>query len=270
MIDFTVRIGVFVLIFSLLVFWQWNWPRGALLQWRQRWLHNLSLLVVGAMSVRIVQPLLLSVVALFSQNFGLFGLLNLPYWIVLLLSVFLLDCLIYWQHRLFHRVSFFWRFHRVHHSDPELDVSSAVRFHPIEIILSLFIKALAVWLLGIPVAAVLVFDILLNASAMFNHTNARLPASIETWVKKVFVTPDMHRIHHSRVNVEANSNYGFFLSIWDTVFKTKRNDALQGDENLKIGMPDTVTYQPTSLKEVLVMPFKLYKKASLKTNRRSS
>ena len=260
MVDFTVRIGVFVLVFSSLIFWQWHWPRGALLQWRQRWRHNLLLLAIGAICVRVIQPLLLSVVALFSQNFGLFWVLDLPFWAVFLLSILLLDCLIYWQHRLFHRIPFLWRIHRVHHSDPELDVSSAVRFHPVEIILSLFIKALAVWLLGIPVVAVLVFDVLLNASAMFNHTNARLPVNIEVWVKKLVVTPDMHRIHHSRVSLEANSNYGFFLSIWDAFFKTKRNSALEGDEHLKIGLPDTVTYQPTSLKEVLVMPFTLFKK----------
>ncbi|NVK73955.1 MAG: sterol desaturase family protein [Oceanospirillaceae bacterium] len=260
MIDFTVRIGVFVLVFSSLIFWQWNWPRGVLLQWRQRWRHNLSLLVIGAISVRIFQPLFLSIVALSSHNFGLFNLFDLSFWFVFLLSILLLDCLIYWQHRLFHYVPFLWRIHRVHHSDPELDVSSAVRFHPLEIILSLLLKALAVWLLGIPVAAVLVFDILLNASAMFNHTNARLPANIETWVKKLIVTPDMHRIHHSRESLEANSNYGFFLSVWDAFFKSKRNEAVEGDKNLKIGLPDTVTYQPRSLKEVLVMPFTLFKK----------
>ncbi|WP_219702537.1 sterol desaturase family protein [Marinomonas lutimaris] len=260
MIDFTVRMGVFFLVFSVLLFWQWYWPRGALLQWRQRWCHNLFLLVIGAVSVRVFQPLLLSSVALFSPDFGLFWVLGLPFWAVFLLSVLLLDCLIYWQHRLFHRVPFLWCIHRVHHSDPELDVSSAMRFHPIEIVLSLCIKALAVWLLGIPVEAVLAFDILLNASAMFNHTNARLPVNIEAWVKKLVVTPDMHRIHHSRVSLEANSNYGFFLSIWDTFFKTKRNIALEGDEHLKIGLPDTVTYQPRSLKEVLVMPFTLFKK----------
>ena len=257
MIDFTVRIGVFFLVFSALVYWQWKWPRSVLEQWQQRWRHNLSLLMIGAICVRVVQPLLLSIVALTSANFGVFKQLNLPFWVTFLLSILLLDCLIYWQHRLFHRIPFLWRIHRVHHSDPELDVSSAVRFHPIEIVLSLCIKAIAVFLLGIPVAAVLVFDILLNASAMFNHTNARLPVKIETWVKKLIVTPDMHRIHHSRVNLEANSNYGFFLSIWDGLFKSKRNKALEGDENLRIGLPDTVMYQPKSLKEVLVMPFKM-------------
>ena len=260
MIDFTVRVGVFFLVFSTLVLWQWLSPRAMLLQWRQRWWHNMSLFALGALCVRVIQPLLLSVIAFSSSEFGLFWWLDLPFWAVFLFSILLLDCLIYWQHRLFHRIPLLWRIHRVHHSDPELDVSSAVRFHPVEIVLSLFFKGLAVWLLGVPVSAVLAFDVLLNASAMFNHTNVRLPVIIETWLKKLLVTPDMHRIHHSRVSLEANSNFGFFLSIWDALFRTKRNDALEGDEHLKIGLPDTKTYQPTSLKDVLVMPFTVFKK----------
>jgi len=186
--------------------------------------------------------------------------LDLLFWLTFILSIFLLDCLIYWQHRLFHRVPLLWRIHRVHHSDPELDVSSAVRFHPVEIVLSLGIKALAVWLFGIPLEAILAFDILLNAAAMFNHTNARLPAKTESWVQRILVTPDLHRIHHSRVDREANSNFGFFLSIWDEFFNTKRVRALEGDEHLKVGMPDTKTYQPASFKDVLVMPFKRFGK----------
>lgn len=260
MIDFTVRIGVFFLVFSILVFWQWLRPRGPLLQWRQRWRHNMFLFALGALCVRVIQPLLLATIAISSSEFGVFLWLELPFWTVFLLSLLLLDCLVYWQHRLFHRIPLLWRIHRVHHSDPELDVSTAVRFHPVEIVLSLFIKGLAVWLLGIPVEAVLAFDILLNTSAMFNHTNVRLPVIIEGWLKKLLVTPDMHRIHHSRVSLEANSNYGFFLSIWDSLFRSKRNNALGGDEYLKIGLPDTKTYQPTSLKDVLVMPFTVFKK----------
>jgi sterol desaturase/sphingolipid hydroxylase (fatty acid hydroxylase superfamily) len=261
MIDFTVRISVFLLVFSALIIWQWYWPRAPLLQWKQRWRHNLSLLLIGALCVRLFQPLLLSVMAFFSQEFGLFNALNLPFIVAFLLSIVVLDGLIYWQHRLFHRVPFLWRFHRVHHSDPELDVSSAVRFHPIEILMSLGIKVFAIWLLGIPIEAVLAFDILLNASAMFNHTNARLPEKVEVWVKKILVTPDMHRIHHSRVSLEANSNYGFFLSIWDSLFRSKRNHALNGDENLTIGLPETRSYQPASFKAVLALPFKSFKKS---------
>ena len=260
MIDFTLRFGVFLVVFSALLAWQYYRPRSALVQWRQRWRHNIALLVLGAVCVRLVQPLLLSLVALMSQGFGLFALVDLPFWLTFILSIFLLDCLIYWQHRLFHRVPLLWRIHRVHHSDPELDVSSAVRFHPVEIVLSLGIKALAVWLFGIPLEAILAFDILLNAAAMFNHTNARLPAKTESWVQRILVTPDLHRIHHSRVDREANSNFGFFLSIWDEFFNTKRVRALEGDEHLKIGMPDTKTYQPASFKDVLVMPFKRFGK----------
>jgi sterol desaturase/sphingolipid hydroxylase (fatty acid hydroxylase superfamily) len=259
-IDFTLRFGVFLVVFSVLLIWQWRCPRGALVQWRQRWRHNISLLVIGAFCVRLVQPLLLSIVAVLSQEFGVFSILELPFGLTFLLSILLLDCLIYWQHRLFHRVAFLWRIHRVHHSDPELDVSSAVRFHPIEILLSLCIKAAAIWLFGIPLEAVLVFDILLNASAMFNHTNARLPANIENAVQRLLVTPDMHRIHHSRESLEANSNFGFFLSIWDVLFLSKRACALDGDEDLKIGLPGTKTYQPISFKEILLMPFNTLRK----------
>ncbi|WP_417527156.1 sterol desaturase family protein [Marinomonas shanghaiensis] len=257
MIDFSLRFAVFLGVLSVLLLWQWRRPRGPLIQWRQRWRHNLILLFIGAACVRIVQPLLLSIVALLSQGLGVFSLLELPFWLIFLLSILLLDCVIYWQHRLFHRVTFLWRIHRVHHSDPELDVSSAVRFHPLEIGLSLCIKAMVIGVFGIPLEAVLVFDIVLNASAMFNHTNARLPVSIEHSVQKLFVTPDMHRIHHSRDNLEANSNFGFFLSVWDVLFMSRRGCALDGDEHLKIGLPDTKTYQPMSFKEVLLMPFKI-------------
>ncbi|ETX10959.1 fatty acid hydroxylase [Marinomonas ushuaiensis DSM 15871] len=268
MIDFTLRISVFLFVFTLLLIWQWRCPRASLLQWRQRWRHNIVLLMLGALCVRITQPFLLSMVALFSQSFGLFKNIDLPYWSVILLSILLLDCLIYWQHRLFHGVPFLWRLHRVHHSDPELDVSSAIRFHPIEIVLSLVIKAIAVLLLGIPIEAVLIFDVLLNASAMFNHTNARLPSQIESLVQYLVITPDMHRIHHSRISEETNSNYGFFLSIWDAIFRSKREKALQGDENLNIGFPGTKTYQPDSLKDILIMPFQAFKKSDFKKRSR--
>ncbi|WP_233402731.1 sterol desaturase family protein [Marinomonas transparens] len=219
----------------------------------------MALLVLGALCVRLVQPLLLSFVAVLSLDVGLLDVLALPFWWSFLISILLLDCLIYWQHRLFHRIPWLWCLHRVHHSDPELDVSSAVRFHPLEILLSLFIKASAVWFIGIPVEAVLVFDILLNASAMFNHTNARLPAKMESFVNRLLVTPDMHRIHHSRLSSEADSNYGFCLSIWDSLFASRTWLASQGDECLSIGMPNTKAYRPMSLKALLVMPFKNFR-----------
>ncbi|TYL47184.1 sterol desaturase family protein [Marinomonas sp. IMCC 4694] len=261
MIDFTVRISIFLVVFSSLMTWQWLAPRGPLLQWKQRWRHNLILLMLGSLCVRLFQPLLLSLVALSNQDTGWLSQLGLPFWSIVIISVLLLDGLIYWQHRLFHRVPLLWRLHRVHHSDPELDVSSAIRFHPVEIVLSLCIKASAVWVFGIPVEAVLIFDVLLNASAMFNHTNVRLSPRLEKWVKVLVVTPDMHRIHHSRVSEEANSNYGFFLSIWDAFFRSKRNQALQGDAALNIGMPGTTKYQPATLIDILVMPLKTFKKS---------
>lgn len=260
--DFSVRFAVFCAVLISLLAWQTLRPRKPLLKWRQRWGHNLALLLIGAVCVRLVQPLLLSVIAFFGQDIGLLSHLDWPVWCSVVLSILMLDCLIYWQHRLFHRVPLLWRLHRVHHTDPELDVSSAVRFHPLEILLSLLIKASAILLLGIPVIAVLLFDVLLNAAAMFNHTNARLPEKWEAMLRRVIVTPDFHRIHHSRVNREANSNFGFFLSIWDTLFASKCSQAMGGDEALNIGLPGTKTYQPRSLKALLWMPFKLVIKKS--------
>ena len=260
MIDFTVRIGIFLALLSVLLIWQWQRPRQPLLFARQRWQHNSTLMLIDAFCVRLVQPLLLSIVAILSTGHGILDIIALPYWLQFALSLLLLDALIYWQHRLFHRIPLLWRIHQVHHSDPELDVSSAVRFHPIEIILSLAIKASAIWLFAIPMEAVLTFDILLNGFAMFNHTNTRLPNKLEPWVRSVIVTPDMHRIHHSQRPQEAHSNFGFCLSLWDRLFRSNTEQAQDGDSQLSIGMPSLSTRprtspKPISLKHLIIMPF---------------
>lgn len=254
MIDYSLRIGIFLLLVSALLIWQWRAPRKPLQQWRLRWRHNISLLVVDSLLVRLCQPLILSFVALLPA-FIYAPLPNLPEPIAIIVALVLMDALIYWQHRLFHTVPWLWRLHRVHHSDPELDVSSAVRFHPVEILLSLAIKALSIWLLGIPVLAVLLFDALLNGFAMFNHTNVHIRDKFDQLLRLFVVTPDMHRIHHSRTSQEANSNYGFCLSIWDRLFQSYTPDSEHGDNALKIGMPDTQHYAPKTLLELLKMPF---------------
>lgn len=260
MIDFSLRMGVFFSVLTLLLVWQALALRSPLPKWRQRWWHNGLLLVIGALCVRLFQPVLFAIIAALSpQNFFL-DFLAWPFWTTLLIGVLLLDCLIYWQHRLFHQVPLLWRLHRVHHTDTELDTSSAVRFHPVEIILSLIIKASVIWLLGIPFEVVIVFDILLNASAMFNHTNVRLPSRLETGLKKIFVTPDMHRIHHSRINAEANSNYGFCLSIWDRLFASYTHQAQGGDAAINLGLPGTKNYQVNSFKALFLLPFKNFKR----------
>lgn len=254
MIDYQLRITLFIFLLSVLLSWQWIWPRSSLKHWQTRWQHNGLLLVIDAILVRLCQPLLLTFVALL-PNAAFAPLAFLPNASAMIVGLILMDAMIYWQHRLFHQWSWGWRLHRVHHSDPELDTSSAVRFHPLEILLSLFIKAAFIWLLGVPAIAVLLFDILLNGFALFNHTNVRLPESLERILRFGVVTPDMHRIHHSRDNQEASSNFGFCLSIWDRLFNSYRPAAKNGDEHLNIGMPNTHTYAPESVTELLKMPF---------------
>ncbi len=256
MIDYHLRILLFLLFVSVLLSWQYLLPRKPLQQWRIRWRHNVSLLVIDALLVRLLQPLLLTGVALLPSPFT--PLASLPNLLAIAFSLILLDFIIYWQHRLFHKIPWLWRLHRVHHSDPELDTTSAVRFHPIEILLSLVIKAGAIWLFGITAAAVLIFDILLNSLAMFNHTNINLPKSIERPLRWLIVTPAMHRIHHSRIQEEANRNFGFCLSLWDRCCKSYLADSQHGDKQLNIGLPQTTAYAPKSLLELLNMPFSLH------------
>lgn len=255
MSDFALRMGIFFTLLTVFVLWQWRWGRSALPRWQQRWRHNFGLLAVDSIVVRMIQPLILLAIASLGNHP-----LPLENWLTgtgaFITSLVLLDFTIYWQHRLFHRIPLFWRLHRVHHSDPELDVSSAIRFHPVEILLSLLIKGSVIWLFGISPLAVLTFDILLNGCALFNHTNARLPQRLERLVRRILVTPDMHRIHHSRVDSEAHSNFGFCLSIWDRLFQSYTATANHGDAGLNIGLPGTQTYAPESFKALLLMPLK--------------
>ncbi|REG84825.1 sterol desaturase family protein [Marinomonas pollencensis] len=269
MIDFSLRISIFICLLCLLIIWQWKAPRTPLKQWSWRCFHNLSLLLLGALCVRLIQPLLLSIVAFINSGEGLFSVFQLHYWGQILLGIVALDALIYWQHRLFHRIPLLWRLHQVHHSDQALDVSSALRFHPIEILLSLCIKAIAILALGIPVEAVLAFDILLNACAMFNHTNVRLPQYAESAIKLFIVTPDMHRIHHSVRFSETNSNYGFCLSLWDRIFHSYTECAKGGDDHIRIGLPGQKNRLEASIKSLLLMPFKPPSTVTQKTSQQN-
>lgn len=167
---------------------------------------------------------------------GLLRLLDLPVWLAVLAGLVALDLTIYFQHLLFHAVPGLWRLHRVHHADPDFDVTTALRFHPIEIVLSMFMKAVAIFAFGPPVLAVLIFEVVLNGAAVFNHANVRLPARIEPVLRWLMVTPDMHRIHHSKDMRETNSNYGFDLSVWDRLFGTYRAQPALGHEWMRIGV----------------------------------
>ncbi|RMH50584.1 MAG: sterol desaturase family protein [Zetaproteobacteria bacterium] len=202
---------------------------------RVRWPGNFALLALDVLLLRLLFPLGAAGFAAL-WPWGLLHMVPLPGWLAGLLAVVLLDLVIYWQHRLFHRLPLLWRLHRVHHTDPRLDVSSALRFHPLEILLSMAIKVAAIALIGAGATAVLCFEVLLNGMAMFNHGNIALPGRIERSLRRWLVTPDMHRIHHSVVAGEYNSNFGFNLSCWDRLFGSYRAAPRGGQRGMTIGL----------------------------------
>mgnify|MGYP002785523141 FL=1 len=216
-----IRLGVFLAVLLALIAlervrpWRAVRPLGM-----RRWPHNLGLAVLGSVLVRAVVPAAAVGAALWAEGrgIGLFPALGAPGWVAIPLAILLLDLLIYWQHRITHMVPVLWRLHRVHHADPEIDATTGLRFHPVEILLSMGLKMAAVVVLGAPAVAVLAFEVILNATAMFNHAAIRLPPRIEPLVRAVLVTPEMHRTHHSEIRAETDSCYGFCLSWWDRIF----------------------------------------------------
>lgn len=234
-----VRLAAFFGVFVLMAIWEAVAPRRArLLPRRVRWLHNLGLVVLNSLILRLLFPLAAVGFALLAAERG-WGLLNafgVPFWWAFALSVIALDFVIYLQHVMFHAVPLLWRLHRVHHADADIDVTTGARFHPIEILLSMLIKFAAIAVLGAPAAAVLVFEVLLNAIAMFNHANLRLRQPVDRWLRRMLVTPEMHRIHHSMEVAETNSNFGFNLPWWDRLCGTYRERARLPQESMAIGV----------------------------------
>ena len=254
-----VRLGAFFGVFALMATWEALAPRRArLLPRRVRWLHNLALVALNSLILRLLFPLAAVGFALLAAERG-WGLLNafgVPFWWAFALSVIALDFAIYLQHVMFHAVPLLWRLHRVHHADADIDVTTGARFHPIEILLSMLIKFAAIALLGAPAAAVLVFEVLLNATAMFNHANLRLRAPVDRWLRWILVTPEMHRIHHSMEPVETNSNFGFNLPWWDRLCGTYRERARLPQESMAIGVKGlTGSDQAVKLTGLLALPF---------------
>lgn len=254
--ELVLRLGVFLAVFAVLALWERAAPaRAARLPRLLRWRANLGLALLNTALLRSVLPgsaLVFAAVAA-SEGWGLLHRIALPDWMAVAIGVVLLDLAIYFQHVLFHAVPALARLHAVHHADPDIDLTTGIRFHPVEILLSVGIRFAAIAALGAPVLAVLVFEIVLNATAMFNHANVSLPAPLERWVRRVLVTPDMHRTHHSVIESERNSNYGFCLSVWDLLLGTY-TPAPKGE--LDIGLatwrdPATVATLPG----VLRMPF---------------
>jgi sterol desaturase/sphingolipid hydroxylase (fatty acid hydroxylase superfamily) len=257
--EWVLRLGAFAGVFAAMAAWEALAPRRARLHPRRvRWVANLGLAALDGAVVRIVFPVAAVGFAAIGADRG-WGLLNafgVPFWLAFPLSLLALDLAIYFQHVMFHAVPLLWRLHRVHHADPDFDVTTGARFHPIEIVLSMLAKLAAIAVLGAPAAAVLVFEILLNACATFNHANVKLPAAIDRALRRVIVTPDMHRVHHSTAMAETNSNYGFNLAWWDRLFGTYRAEASLPQERMAIGVEGiTGDARAVSLTGILAIPF---------------
>jgi sterol desaturase/sphingolipid hydroxylase (fatty acid hydroxylase superfamily) len=255
----TIRLASFLGVFALMAFWEILAPRRKLTQPKgSRWLNNIGLVVFNTSLLRVVFPMAAIGVAEYAQlmQWGLFNLFEVHPAIALLVSVIVLDAAIYLQHVMFHAVPLLWRLHRVHHADLDFDVTTGARFHPVEILLSMLIKFAVIVLLGPPLAAVVIFEVLLNAMAMFNHSNVRMPLALDGVLRRLVVTPDMHRVHHSHLADETNSNFGFNLSVWDRIFGTYRAQPAAGHTDMVIGI-DTFRDPAVCVKlsGLLFMPF---------------
>jgi sterol desaturase/sphingolipid hydroxylase (fatty acid hydroxylase superfamily) len=236
--ELLIRLGAFASVFALMAAWELAAPARALrLSRLARWRANLGLALVNTLLLRVALPgSAIALAALAAESgWGLLNRVELPLWAAVAIGAVVLDFVIYLQHVLFHAVPLLARLHAVHHADPDFDVTTGIRFHPLEMLLSALVKFAAIVALGPPVLAVLLFEVLLNATAMFNHANVALPRALEPWVRRLLVTPDMHRVHHSVIEVERNSNYGFCLSTWDRWLGTY-TPAPQGE--LDIGLAD--------------------------------
>jgi sterol desaturase/sphingolipid hydroxylase (fatty acid hydroxylase superfamily) len=252
-----IRFGTFFGVFLALALWEVLAPRRPQTVSRQRrWPGNLALSVINTLALRVLFPAAAVGAAIFAeaQGWGLFQAINAPAAIAVFVSVIALDLVIYLQHRLFHALPLLWRLHRVHHTDLEFDVTTGVRFHPVEILLSMLIKIAAVVALGAPAVAVLVFEVLLNATTMFNHANIALPRPLDRIVRLIVVTPDMHRVHHSVRREETNSNFGFSLPWWDWAFGTYRAQPADGHDRMIIGLEKFRDPANLHLSQMLLQP----------------
>ena len=255
-----VRLGLFLGVFALMALWEMIAPRRALtLSKAMRWSNNIGLVVFNTVLLRLLFPAAAVGMAAFAaqQGWGVLNYVEVPFWIAVLIAVIALDFVIWLQHVMVHAIPLLWRLHRVHHADPDYDLTTGARFHPIEIILSMLIKFATIAVLGPPVVAVIIFEVLLNATAMFNHGNVRLPAKADRVLRWFVVTPDMHRVHHSVEDDETNSNFGFNLPWWDRLFGTYRDQPRGGHEGMTIGIhgynqPRDVSWLPG----LLVLPFR--------------
>ena len=253
-----IRLTAFILVFAAVALLEVSAPRRNLRDSRaNRWTTNLGIVVIDSLTVRLLVPLAAVGTAAFaaSNGYGLLNVVDVPSWLAFLTALVVLDFAIWLQHFAAHKIPLLWRLHQMHHADIDFDVSTALRFHPIEILLSMAWKMLVVMAIGAPVGAVIVFEIVLNAMAMFNHGNFRLPLALDRMLRTVVVTPDFHRVHHSVIRSETDSNYGFNLSVWDRIFGTYRAQPRDGHSGMTIGLNDYQSKAPSGLLWCLMMPF---------------
>lgn len=256
--ELLIRLGFFFGILVVMFLWELIAPRRPLTTSKIiRWFSNLGLVLIDSIVVRLFFPTALAGIALLVQQrgWGLFNQFELPYLLKIIFSVLVLDFVIYLQHIVFHSVPLFWRLHMVHHTDMDIDVTTGVRFHPIEIILSMGIKMIVVVLIGAPAVAVLIFEIILNGTSMFNHGNVRYSQNIDSILRLLVVTPEMHRVHHSTIRWETNSNLGFNFPWWDRLFGTYRDQPAKGHLEMTIGLDQYKEPNKLTLPWLLVLPF---------------
>ena len=255
--DTLLRLIPFVSILTLMVVWEAVLPRRAESQRLRRWPSNFGVFLVDV-AMLIALPVSAVAAALISieYKFGLFFQVEISFWPKVIFSLLALDLLVYWQHRLFHKIHMLWRVHRMHHTDTVFDVTTALRFHPIEIFLSIFLKAGVIILLGAPVLAVILFEIILNGAAMFNHSNIRIPLWLDQVIRWVIVTPDMHRVHHSIHKKEYSHNFGFSLSIWDRLFRSYTPQPEDGHQTMTIGQDKFNDPGEARLDKLISQPFR--------------
>lgn len=253
----SLRLGVFISILLLMMSAEALFPRkDRVLDRAHRWTSNLLLIVIDGLFVRFLFPIVAVGIAVIAaeRNWGLFNMLDLPIWLEITLAIIILDMMIYWQHVASHHIPFLWALHKVHHADRDIDVTTGSRFHPIEIGLSMLYKMALVVILGAPVLAVIIFEIILNGCAMFNHSNVKLPLGFDRVLRRFIVTPDMHRVHHSTIVAETNSNYGFSLSLWDRIFSSYTAQPSKGHDGMVIGLEEYQDAGPASLTWSLLLP----------------
>lgn len=256
--DVLIRLTAFLSVLTVMALWEVLAPRRGLTTAKaKRWVTNLSIVVLGAVTIRLLfgAGAVGGALVATDKGWGLLNQMHWPTWVEVLLAVVLLDFVLYLQHVMFHAVPLFWRFHMMHHTDLDCDVTTGLRFHPVEVAFSMVIKLATVAALGPSPTAVVMFEVLLNATSMFNHSNIRMSPSVDSLLRWLVVTPDMHRIHHSMVPSETNTNFGFNLPWWDRLLGTYRAQPDAGHDNMALGLEQYRDPAHLTLTKLLVLPF---------------